>query len=287
MKKFLSLVIIALVCITSTIPVFADNDDVTAIAENEEAIAVEENDGDDIIAEFSLLVDNADLLNDDEYNKLDNKLEEISTRLKCDVAVVTTKTLDGKSAQDYADDYFDYNGYGQGDDRDGVMLVYYITDDERYEYITTRGYGITAITDYGRELIFDEITPYIKTGASDFYKGFDKYADLCDEYITSAKNGKIIDYESSILACAGIGLGFGLIVALIVTAVLKSELKTVAMQRSATNYQKNNSLKITNQNDMFLYKEVTKTKIESSSSGGSSTHTSSSGATHGGGGRSI
>ena len=50
-------------------------------------------------------------------------------------------------------------------------------------------------------------------------------------------------------------------------------------------------MKMTNQRDLFLYRDVHRTErpkeISSSDSGGSSTHTSSSGTTHGGGGGSF
>ena len=61
------------------------------------------------------------------------------------VVVVTENSLDGKSAQDYADDFFDYNGHGYGDDDSGVLFL--IGMDERKWAITTYGYGITAFTD--------------------------------------------------------------------------------------------------------------------------------------------
>ena len=58
------------------------------------------------------LVDDADLLTDSEEQELNTELDEISEKQQCDVVVVTKNSLDGKSAQDYADDFFDYNGYG-------------------------------------------------------------------------------------------------------------------------------------------------------------------------------
>ena len=39
------------------------------------------------------------------------KLQEISLRQGMDVVAVTTRSTEGKSAMDYADDFYDYNGY--------------------------------------------------------------------------------------------------------------------------------------------------------------------------------
>ena len=73
-------------------------------------------------------------------------------------------------------------------------------------------------------------------------------------------------------------------VALIVCLIMKSQLKSVRSQPEAMSYVINDSVSFTEQSDVFLYKTLTKTKIQKaeSGSGGSSTHTSSSGATHGG-----
>lgn len=69
------------------------------------------------------LVDDADLLTDSEEQELNTELDEISEKQQCDVVVVTENSLDGKSAQDYADDFFDYNGYGYGDEDSAVLFL--------------------------------------------------------------------------------------------------------------------------------------------------------------------
>ena len=78
----------------------------------------------------------------------------------------------------------------------------------------------------------------------------------------------------------------GLAVAFVITAMMKSQLKSVRFQSEAANYVKKDSMKVTQSKDLFLYRNVDRREKpkESSSSGGSSTHTSSSGTTHGGGG---
>ncbi len=68
---------------------------------------------------------------------------------------------------------------------------------------------------------------------------------------------------------------------------MKGQLKTVQSQSKADDYVKSGSMKLTKQNDLFLYKHVErreKPKESDRSAGGSKTHTSSSGSTHGGGG---
>lgn len=233
------------------------------------------------------LVDDADLLTTSEEERLLDKLDEISERQQCDVAVVTVNSTNGKTPQAFADDYYDYNGYGMGEGDDGVMLV--ISMEERDWYVTTYGFGIKAMTDDALDVMTIEVKSHLSN--ANYYEAFSVYADSCDDYITQAKNGKpftrsdVLDLDE-IAEKAFISVVIALIVAFCVTAKLKAELKTVAPQRSASNYQRPNSLNITSGHETFLFKNVSKVKIQSSSSsgrsGGSRTHRSSSGRSHGG-----
>jgi uncharacterized protein len=240
------------------------------------------------LGSFPRLVDNADLLDEEEESLLLGKLDEVSLRQQFDVVVVTASTLDGKSPMAYADDFFDYNGYGLGADRDGALLL--ISMEDRDWWISTRGYGITALTDFGIEKIGDDM---IDNGLSDgdYYEAFVTYVKDCDSFVTQAKNGVPVDvgtYKApfSYVKRIGVSAFIGLIVALIVGSVLKGKMKTVRAAASANAYTRPGSLQLLEQSDVFLYNNVTKTAKpqETRSGGGSSTHTSSSGASHGGGG---
>ena len=238
------------------------------------------------------LVDNADLLTSSEESTLLSKIDEISERQQTDIVVVTVNTLDGKTPMEYADDFYDYNGYGFGDDADGILLL--ISMEDRDWYITTTGYGITAITDAGREYISKKFRSDLSKGK--YAAAFTTYAELCDEFITQAKTGtpydvgnlpkEPFDFGMSII----IALVIGLAVAFFVTNIMKKQLKTVQLQYEAKKYIKDNSMNVTEHNDLFLYTHVDrylKAKDDDSKEepkGGSSTHTSSSGRTHGGGG---
>ena len=99
------------------------------------------------------LVDEADLLSDDEEMALTGQLNEISERQQVDIVVVTVNSLEGAGTMEFADDFYDYNGYGFGEERDGILFL--ISMEERDWYISTTGYGITAVTDAGREYVSD------------------------------------------------------------------------------------------------------------------------------------
>jgi len=67
------------------------------------------------------LIDGADLLTDSEEAKLLERLDEISEKYQTDVVIVTNYSLEGKTSTAYADDFFDYNGYGFGENADGIL----------------------------------------------------------------------------------------------------------------------------------------------------------------------
>lgn len=230
------------------------------------------------------LVDDADLLMDYEEEELLEQLDEISERQQFDVAVVTVESLDGQSPQAFADDYYDYNGYGMGEGDDGALLL--ISMEERDWYITTYGYGIVAITDVGLSYMSDRFVPYLSDG--DYFDAFTVFAELCDEYVTQANEGEAYDSGNLPAEKRGvldilIAVGVGAFLAFIPMLVMVRKMKNVQMQSAAGNYVQQGSIAITEKRDRFLYDTVVKTKIEKSSSG-SSTHRSSSGRSHGGGG---
>ncbi len=68
------------------------------------------------------VVDMADIFTDEEEYAIELAIEEQSARGNADIVVVTDVTSNGMSHMEYADDYYDYNGYGFGPDRDGILL---------------------------------------------------------------------------------------------------------------------------------------------------------------------
>jgi uncharacterized membrane protein YgcG len=89
----------------------------------------------------------------------------------------------------YADDFYDYNGYGFGANNDGCLLL--VSMEDRDWWISTTGYGITALTDAGIEYIGDEFVSYLSD--AEYAKGFDMFADLVDKFVTQAKEGNPYD----------------------------------------------------------------------------------------------
>ena len=261
-RKLLSVLFAVVICFSAAIPVCAEES-------------------------LSRLVDNADLLTDSEETSLLSQLDNISEKQEMDIVVVTTDSLEGYTPQEYADNVFDYCGYGIGDNRDGLLLLVSIEDNDWH--ISTSGYAITAFTDAGREYMSEQFLPYLSDG--EYYKAFSTYADLCDQFITQAKTDEPYDVGNlpkepfKIWFNVLIALGIGFVFAIIVVLYMKSKLKSVRFQPAASSYVRNGSMNVTQSGDFFLYSHLDRrARPKDNDSGGSSTHTSSSGSTHGGGG---
>lgn len=250
-------------------------------------------------AERPNVVDEVGLLTDTEKGTLSAEIKEISQKQSCDIVIVVVpaKQLNGQNIRDYADDYFDYNGYGVGSDDSGILLMLSMDEDGHGKYwMSTYGYGITAFTDAGIDYIGEAIVPYLKE--KDYVETFNVFAKQCDEFLTMARKGTPYDVDNMpkepfewgmklmIALVAGIVIGF------IVVSTMKAKLKTVQPAKSAANYIRAGSMHLTRQSDIFLYRNVTrharpKETSGSGGGGGSSVHTSSSGRSHGGGGGSF
>ena len=157
--------------------------------------------------------------------------------------------------------------------------------------ISTHGFAITAFTDAGQNYMTDHFLSYISDG--EYAQGFQKYAELCDQFLTQAKEGEPYDTDnlpkgSVAFVWLPIDIVIGCIIAFFRAQGKKKRLKTVRKKVSARDYIVQGSLKARTNREILLNRTVSSRDISSSddsssgSGGGSSTHTSSSGETHGG-----
>jgi uncharacterized protein len=79
------------------------------------------------------VIDDADLLTPSQEQQLEEKLAAVSENLGMDIVVATTNHTGYKSTGAYADDLYDYSGYGD----DGAL--YLIDMDNRQMWISTAG----------------------------------------------------------------------------------------------------------------------------------------------------
>lgn len=222
--------------------------------------------------EQPLIVDQADLLTSREEKALEELALDIRDAYRMDAVIVTVDGLGGKSAQDYADDYYDDYGYGVGSRYSGVLLL--IDMDSRQWHISTCGDAIKAISDRDRDNLFDAMSDDISDGR--YYLAFQQYLTALEDHLKEESAGP--GFKAVVIALL-IGLAAGGIGLLI----LRSGMNTRRKQSNAGNYLKRDSYHLRVHRDMFLYSRVSKSPRPKNNSG-SSVHRSSSGRSHGGGG---
>ena len=237
------------------------------------------------------VIDDAGLIKASDEKELDKKIKNIQ-KDKFDVVILTVKSLDGKSAQDYADDYYDNNDYGLDNEKSGVLFL--VSKGDRKYHISTKGAGIKAFTDYGIGRIKEEIKPYLSDG--DYFNACDEFLNITKDFVKAYKDGTPYDtdnpYNEEIdyVILEVIALVIAVVVALISVGIMRLRMNTAKPKGTAMEYIKKGSFKLTSEKDIFMYSTVTKTakpKDNDNSAGGSTTHVSSSGSEHGGGGGSF
>lgn len=237
------------------------------------------------------VIDDAGLIKSSDEKKLDKKIKNIQ-KDKFDVVILTVKSLDGKSAQDYADDYYDNNDYGLDNEKSGVLFL--VSKGDRKYHISTKGAGIKAFTDYGIGRIKEEIKPYLSDG--DYFNACDEFLNITKDFVKAYKDGTPYDtdnpYNEEIdyVILEVIALVIAFVIALISVGIMRLRMNTAKPKGTAMEYIKKGSFKLTSEKDIFMYSTVTKTakpKDNDNSAGGSTTHVSSSGSEHGGGGGSF
>lgn len=221
------------------------------------------------------LYDDANLLTASQERTLREMLQDISHTYDAQIVVCTVSSTPGGSADYYLDHLYDSMGFGYGANRDGVLLL--VCMDLREYRILSNGFAGVAINDYDIENISDAIVSDLSDG--DYAAAFETFAEECAYYLQGYVYGYPFEAGTSLM----ISLAIGLVVGLIVVLVLKGQLKTVHQQSRANDYVKAHSMKVTVRNDIYLYRNVVRTKKETSSSSGSGSRSSGSSRSRGGG----
>ena len=221
-----------------------------------------------------LVVDQADIIPDDVENALLTRCETIATEYEMEVAIVTTNDFEGKSAEAYADDFYDFNGYGYGENDDGMLVVYKPGEEGVREiWITTHGKGSSVFFQGIREGIIADMKDYLIE--EDYDKAFNMYLDRAEEQL---KPGTPVIWLF-VLALVGAVVG------LLITGSMTAKSESVIAQNQAKVYTRQGSMNVTGAQDVYAYSFVdTRPKQTSDNSNDDSTHTSSSGRTHSGSG---
>ena len=98
------------------------------------------------------VIDIADIFSGEEEQQMEARLAELRTSLGKDIVILADVSTYGLSRSVYAADFYDFNGYGIGPDREGVCLMICMEPGNRgwwccYDYMKAGDYG-TGVEDW-------------------------------------------------------------------------------------------------------------------------------------------
>lgn len=218
-------------------------------------------------------VDSAEVLTTDELESLKSKLAQISDENNIDVGVVTVDYLDGKSAQEFANNLFEQNKFGKGENRDGILLL--VATEDREWAMSTHGSAKEAFNEEGLDFLSGEFLQYL--AEDDYYSAFENFANNArelgamyvlgdpygeEEYIDDENypvDENIVEEEKGINNEIWIPLSIvmGCAISLVIMMMYKSQLKSVKSESRADDYLMD--MKLVKSQDIFLYRTVTRT----------------------------
>lgn len=241
MKKILTLLFAALIVAASALPALATTPEV-------------------------FVYDEAELLTETEEAALNGTLNAVNQKHGVQLIVVTADYLwNGISMETFADAV--KGTYANTEDC-AVFVVCMDLSEYRFQ-----GYGklYEVYTDDVVYRLEDTCGPKLSDG--DFHEAFEAFAKITDEVITLYDAGTPYEMPIPWGSLIFLSLVVGFVIALIVVLILWGQMKSVRRQPAARDYMKRDSLKLTEQRDLFLYTTVSRTarpKSNSSSGGGGS-----------------
>lgn len=243
--------------------------------------------------------DYAMVLTTSEKEELKEKVYDYIDEYNMDMVLVTVKYHEKNSTKEYAQDFYDYNGFGLNDTYDGIIFVIDFTFGYTDIYIATTGESIIMYDDYRINNMLDNIALQKNNGYYSMFESFindaSKYANLgipsSNSNVGIDSNGNPI-YKERIPWTTIILVSLLIPTLIILIFVFKNRMVKKSM--NAKYYLKEGSVVITSRNDRFITTHTTSVRINDSSSsssggrvGGSSVSRGSSGRSHGGGGRRL
>ena len=255
-----------------------------------------------VSAENRYVYDDADLLSIEEEQQLQDYASTMKEIWEMNFMVVTTADAEGKSSQEYADDFYDTH-FTSSEDEDGVL--YLIDLDNREIYLSTSGMAIRYLTDRRVENVLDEAYAYVAAG--DYFGTFQAFFDASesyfyegipkDQYNYDTETGQVDKYQEPMKLTMGellIAFAGALIPALLTVGIIKAKYQ-LKFEDFHYNENTDSDVTLSVKSDRLVNQFITHRRIPKndgnsarsvgSSASRSSVHRSSGGRSHGGGGR--
>ncbi len=250
------------------------------------------------------VIDGAGLLHGTEKAALTDKADAIYEEHQFDAVIVTMDSIGGGDPWAWANDYYDDNGYGYGENDDGMLLL--LVMDTREWAVSTCGSGRDYFPDYRTDALVDVILDDLSGG--DYYAAFETWLEQCDEILSEPvyvspgydddygyvyEDDYYYDYDYGyekepnhpVMIVAALALGF--LASMIPMGIMKRQIKNVRAKSGAEDYTRPGSMHLTTKSDRFLYTHTNRVRRAQNNSSGSRSggHRSSGGGggRHGGG----
>ena len=260
--------------------------------------------------------DSADLFSDSEETAIADLLVEFSLNTSYSAIVLTTDNADGKTSQEYADDYFDNLILSEGWEEKGILFL--IDMDNREVCISTMGECIDVYAgsiDYIIDSGFDELVDGYYSDCiinmidaasecaqnipadDDYYGGY-----YVDDYYGDYPISNDGYYSDNYYQPSDDSFSFSNMLICIVISIVIAAISVLAVKSRYKNMGKGDEfdaddviLELTGSNDTVISRNVITTRVPKnnnhnrpgggSSGGGGISHRSSGGFSHGGGSR--
>ena len=248
--------------------------------------------------------DYADLLSEEEENKLHEGIIDVLEKRNLEVVFVTINNnpygTSDEATQNYAADFYDYNKFGVGDRRSGVLVI--IDMGNRYHYILTSGDAQLYYDDERINGINDAAYEYLSM--DNYYGSFEASLKSIDNYyqmgIPESNSLFCVDDNGDFFKCKDEPKEVNWLVSAL-SAIAGSlgsifihtrKYRGIHLATDANDYIKNST--ITSSHDQFLTTFTSRVRRSNDNNGsgghhsiggGSTIFRGSSGRSHGGGGR--
>jgi len=198
----------------------------------------------------TMVLDMAEVLSPQEAQQLEAEAWDITNQYNCAVYIVTTNDLEGYEPWQYSEIMQQQLEMGYGSDQSCIILLLAINS--RDYNIMARGYGNTAFTDYGKEVMSERFLD--EFGNDDWYGGFTEYLDCSREFLQMARDGQPFDIDTdsdpifTLFICAAIGF----VIAFIVCGIFWMQMKTAKRQTGAAQYINDRGMVLTAKQDRYI-----------------------------------
>lgn len=208
-------------------------------------------------ANMERVIDQAGMLSQKTVTELTDEIRQIADQYRFDVVILNIDGIANYTTYDFAADYYDYGGYGYGENHDGIMLL--IVTSTRDYFIMNTGSAEKIFSDSELTKIENEILPLL--GKNNYDAAEKKFVEMVENRLEAAtpegRAGRLLP----ILTAVGAGSGA------IATGAMRSGMKSVRKKKGAANYIKDGSFRLHTTQDIYLYTTTTRQRIQTQSGG--------------------